>query len=80
MRAGAVDLSELARHAVARFGADAAARGVDPRRAPTAPVEARTDPAHVETILSNLVDNALRYTPAAGTRADRDRARRADAS
>jgi signal transduction histidine kinase len=61
-----VDLAELGRTSAARFAAEAERRGVT-LSASAEPVMARTDPAHVLTILSNLVENALRYTPAGGT-------------
>lgn len=62
----AVDLAVLAREAVARLGADAAARGVDlAAEGDETPVV--TDPVHVATILGNLVSNALKATPAGGS-------------
>ena len=59
----------LAREAAVRLEAAAAERGVllrgpDPAQEP---VVVATNPAQVETILGNLVSNALRATPAGGT-------------
>lgn len=64
-----VDAVGFCRDTVARLRAAAAERGVllsgpVPEQAP---VDVVTDPAHVETILSNLITNALRATPAGGT-------------
>lgn len=60
-----VDLAELARDAVARFQADAAAAGVT-LTGPDGTTPVVTDPSHVTTILANLVSNALRATPPGG--------------
>jgi signal transduction histidine kinase len=60
-----VDLAEVGRTAVARLAADASSRGVR-LIAPEGSVEAMTDPAHVDTILANLLTNALRHTPRGG--------------
>lgn len=60
-----VDLAALGRTAVARLAADAAARGIT-LVGPEGSVEAVTDPQHVDTILANLLTNALRHTPPGG--------------
>ncbi len=60
-----VDLAEIAREAVARVAARAASRGVEVTSS-AGPVPAVTDPAHVATILDNLISNALRATPSGG--------------
>jgi signal transduction histidine kinase len=62
------DLSLLAEHLVARFRAQAEKNGV---RLSFSPPEAalpalQVDPQRIEQILSNLISNALRYTPAGG--------------
>jgi two-component system OmpR family sensor kinase len=59
-----VDLAGAARSAVDGHAASADARGlslgVD---APAVPVAVRADPASLRTLLDNLIDNAIRYTP-----------------
>lgn len=61
-----VDLADLAREAVARFQAEAVGRGIT-MTGPDGAAPVTTDPAHVTTILANLVSNALRATPAGGS-------------
>jgi two-component system OmpR family sensor kinase len=64
---GEVDLGELASDAVAAYSTLAEAKGVDlglVRRDPGVAVAGDLDA--LKTLLSNLVDNALRYTPAGG--------------
>ena len=63
------DLVALAREAAVRLEAAAAERGVLLRGPDAAqdPIVVATNPAQVETILGNLVSNALRATPAGGT-------------
>jgi signal transduction histidine kinase len=60
-----IDLAELGRTSVARLASQAAAAGVT-LIPPTGRAPCVTDPAHVETILSNLLTNAIRHTPAGG--------------
>lgn len=60
-----VDLGAAARRAAARLALDAQVRGVELSAAGDA--AALGDPAHVDTILTNLVSNAVRATPAGGT-------------
>lgn len=61
------DLSELAGRMVERFSAQAEAAGVrlSLEAAPNLP-RADIDPGRVEQIITNLLSNALRYTPKAG--------------
>jgi len=63
------DVVVLAHEAAARLEAAAAERGVLMRGPDAAqgPIVVGTNPAHVQTILGNLVSNALRATPAGGT-------------
>lgn len=62
-----VDLAELARRTVAELAGVAAAKGVDVgiHHADPATVEGQPDALHI--LLRNLVDNAIKYTPAGGT-------------
>lgn len=62
-----VDLAELARRTVADLAGVAAAKGVDVgiHQADPATVEGQPDALHI--LLRNLVDNAIKYTPAGGT-------------
>lgn len=58
------DLGELVRQVVARSDASVAARGgALELRIDDQPVQLRIDPADLATILDNLVDNAIKYTP-----------------
>ncbi|HSN44769.1 MAG TPA: HAMP domain-containing sensor histidine kinase, partial [Casimicrobiaceae bacterium] len=63
-----VDLAVIARGVVAEQAAVAAARDVDLGLVATLdhPVAVSGDAAALTTLLSNLVDNAVRYTPAGG--------------
>jgi len=61
-----VDLSELAEEAVGRHAAEARRVGVSLAADAPAPAPALADPDRVLQILSNLVENALRSTPADG--------------
>ncbi|MBK1836421.1 PAS domain-containing protein [Azospirillum sp. YIM B02556] len=56
-----VRLNQLLGRLVAEYGPRAAQKGLELRAVPTR-VWVRTDPAHLERILRNLVENALRYT------------------
>jgi two-component system, OmpR family, sensor kinase len=61
-----VDLGELARSVVGALSVRAEQRGVDlGARTGTAPV-VQGDPHQLTVLLNNLVENALRYTPAGG--------------
>jgi len=62
-----VDLTDLARRTVADLAGVAAAKGVDIgiQQADPAVVEGQPDALHI--LLRNLVDNAIKYTPAGGT-------------
>lgn len=62
-----VDLADLARRTVADLAGVAAAKGVDVGvyQAEPATVEGQPDALHI--LLRNLVDNAIKYTPAGGT-------------
>jgi histidine kinase len=65
VRAQGVDLAAAGREAVARLGIDAAVKGLS-LQGPEGTLEATADPAHVETILTNLLSNAIAATPSGG--------------
>jgi len=67
VRSEAVDLAELASLAVERHHAAARAFGVDLEAMPEGDARAIGDPDRVLQAVSNLVENALRSTPAGGT-------------
>jgi signal transduction histidine kinase len=63
----AVDLAALAQRAAERFGPQAAGRGIHIQVGlPPACPPVWADPGRLEQILSNLLSNALRYTPDQG--------------
>jgi two-component system OmpR family sensor kinase len=62
-----VDLTEIARQAVAEHAPIAQANGIDVGlSAAAAPVTTMGDGDALRTLLGNLIDNAVRYTPRAG--------------
>jgi two-component system, OmpR family, sensor kinase len=65
-RAADCDLVALAKEAIVARGALGADKRVDLGLAREAPVPVRGDPASLAILLSNLLDNALRHTPAGG--------------
>ena len=65
-RATDVDLNTLAKEAIVSRAALAAAKVVDLGLAREVPAVVRGDAATLATLLSNLLDNALRYTPSGG--------------
>jgi two-component system OmpR family sensor kinase len=62
----AVDLLEVARRVVTEFALIADDRHLDLGLLPSEAVSVAGDPGELRTLLGNLVDNALRYTPAGG--------------
>jgi signal transduction histidine kinase len=66
VRSEPVDLAAAARECVSRLGIDAHIRGVD-LAGPEGELAAVGDPDHLQTILGNLVTNALRATSAGGS-------------
>ena len=65
-RAVDCDLPTLAKDAIVARGALAAKKHVDLGLARETPARVHGDPASLAILLSNLLDNALRYTPAGG--------------
>jgi two-component system, OmpR family, sensor kinase len=65
-RAVDCDLAEIAKETIVARGALAAKRHIDLGLARETPVRVRGDPASLAILLSNLLDNALRYTPEGG--------------
>ncbi len=61
-----VRLDELAKRVVAEFSDQAEARGIDLGVGNCVPVAVSGQAENLRTLLGNLVDNALRYTPAGG--------------
>ncbi len=66
VRAERVDLVAAGRDAVARLGIDAHVKGVE-LQGPRGALDVTADPAHVETILTNLIANAIAATPPGGS-------------
>jgi len=64
--AQAVRLDKLAQAAVGEFSAQAEARGIDLGAGDCEPLVIRGYADSVRALLGNLIDNALRYTPAGG--------------
>jgi two-component system OmpR family sensor kinase len=63
---GDVDLAAIARDVVAELAPLASAKGIDLGADTATSVRIRGDAAAVSTLVSNLVDNAVRYTPTPG--------------
>jgi signal transduction histidine kinase len=61
-----VDLADLARDVVSGFEAQASAAGVELMVEAPEPVELELDPQRVRQVVTNLVANGLRHTPARG--------------
>ena len=62
----AVDLALLAGQAIAMFAGVAEERGIDVALAADARGVVRGDAVHLRQVLGNLLDNAIRFTPAGG--------------
>jgi two-component system, OmpR family, sensor kinase len=62
-----VDLEQLAREAVAEVLPQAQARGIDVGLAPGPPLAVSGSRQALGVLLRNLLDNAVKYTPADGT-------------
>jgi len=65
-RAAECDLVAIAKDAIVARAALAADKAIDLGLAEAAPARVRGDPASLAILLSNLIDNALRYTPPGG--------------
>ena len=64
--ASTVDLAALAREVIADLAPLAGAKGIDLGLSSTTASTVSGDPDALRTLISNLVDNAIRYTPAGG--------------
>lgn len=62
-----VDLESVAGPIVRSFEPQAAAKGVRIELRPLRPANVEADPERLSQVLVNLIDNALRYTPAGGS-------------
>lgn len=62
-----VDLESIVAPIVQSFEPQAAAGGVELEMRPQRPVVLEADPERLAQVLVNLIDNALRYTPAGGS-------------
>jgi PAS domain S-box-containing protein len=60
------DLRPVAQHVLARFGPTTSHRHELRLSIPDRPLVIDADPARVETVIANLVDNAIKYSPAGG--------------
>ncbi|MGH6625395.1 MAG: sensor histidine kinase [Burkholderiaceae bacterium] len=66
LRRGPVDLAGLSRAAVSHFSARADAKCVDLGASAQGPVPIAGDAQQLAILLNNLIDNAVRHTPAGG--------------
>jgi len=62
-----IDLTTVARQAVAMFAGVAEERGISLIIHADEPAAAHANPVDLRRLLSNLLDNAIRFTPASGT-------------
>jgi two-component system OmpR family sensor kinase len=62
----AVDLQELCREVCEQMSSIAKARSIDLQTGELSPVTIQVDREHLRRLVLNLVDNALKYTPAGG--------------
>lgn len=62
-----VDLGALAQDAVSSFQSQAESAGVDLSASISADIAVDADPARINSVIANLLSNALRHTPAGGS-------------